>query len=121
MHAQSRLAIGLERLGDHDRPEVRAADADVDDVGDRLARYILSIAPERIASENSPMCSSTALTSGMTSLPSTRIGRLDRFRSAMCSTARFSVMLIFSPQTSDPAILHFACRAGRKATSSSDP
>ena len=41
------------------------------------------------------MCASTALTSGMTSLPSTRIGRLERLRRAMWRTARFSVMLIF--------------------------
>ena len=39
--------------------------------------------------------SSTALTSGMTSLPSTRIGRLERLRRATCRTARSSVWLIF--------------------------
>jgi hypothetical protein len=55
-------------------------------------------APDRTACENSRMCSSTRFTSGITSFPSTRIGRFDRLRSAMCSTARFSVMLIFSPE-----------------------
>ncbi len=35
---QTGLAVGLERLGGHDRPEVGAADADVDDVGDRPCR-----------------------------------------------------------------------------------
>ncbi len=48
--------------------------------------------------ENSSMCFSTRLTSGITSLPSTRMGRLERLRSAICSTARFSVMLIFTPE-----------------------
>ena len=33
----------------------------------------------------------------MTSSPSTMIGRFERLRSATCSTARSSVMLIFSP------------------------
>ena len=54
-------------------------------------------APLRTASVNSRMCFSTAFTSGMTSLPSTRIGRFERFRRATCSTARSSVVLIFWP------------------------
>ena len=36
--AQAGLAVGLQRLGHHDRAEVGAADADVDDVGDRACR-----------------------------------------------------------------------------------
>ena len=43
------------------------------------------------------MCFRTRLTSGMTSWPSTRMGVLERLRRAMWRTARFSVMLIFSP------------------------
>src|SRR5437764_413672 len=39
----------------------------------------------------------TALTSGITSLPSTQIGRFERLRSATCRTARCSVLLIFWP------------------------
>ena len=37
------------------------------------------------------------MTSGITSAPSTAIGRLDRLRSATCSTARCSVLLILPP------------------------
>ena len=54
-------------------------------------------APERMPSENSPMAASTALTSGITSRPSTMTGVLERLRSAVCSTARSSVMLMISP------------------------
>ena len=43
MDAQARLAVGLERLGDHDRAEVGTADADVDDIGDRLAGVSLPL------------------------------------------------------------------------------
>ena len=56
-----------------------------------------AIAPERMPSAKLPIAASTALTSGMTSLPSTSTGLSDRLRSAVCSTARFSVVLIFSP------------------------
>jgi hypothetical protein len=44
MGVQALLRVGLERLGDHDRPEVGAADADVDEVGDRLAGVALPFA-----------------------------------------------------------------------------
>ncbi len=44
MDAQAGLAVGLEGLGDHDRAEVGAADADVDDIGDRLAGISLPLA-----------------------------------------------------------------------------
>ena len=37
VRAQIRALVGLQRLAHHERPEVRAADADVDDVGDGLA------------------------------------------------------------------------------------
>ena len=47
--------------------------------------------------ERAHLARARALTSGITSLPSTRIGRFDRLRSATCSTARSSVTLIFSP------------------------
>src|SRR4029077_21451 len=39
--AFSRLAVGLEGLGGHQWTKVGAADADVDDVGDRLAGVAL--------------------------------------------------------------------------------
>ncbi len=38
MNAQALPRVGLQRLGDHDRSEIRPADADVHDVGDGLAR-----------------------------------------------------------------------------------
>jgi len=54
-------------------------------------------APLLTRSVNWRMWSSTPLTNGITSWPSTMIGRFERFRSAMWSTALFSVTLIFSP------------------------
>ncbi|MNT74165.1 hypothetical protein D3C72_2129570 [compost metagenome] len=54
--------------------------------------------PERIASANLPMAARTAFTSGITSLPSTRTGVLERLRSAVCSTARSSVKLMALPE-----------------------
>jgi hypothetical protein len=55
-------------------------------------------APLRTRSVKSRIFASTALTWGMTSAPSTRIGRFERLRSATCSTARCSVTLILSPE-----------------------
>ncbi len=57
--------------------------------------------PPIMRSEKCFIFSSTAFTSGITSLPSTRIGVLLRLRSATCSTARSSVRLIFSPENID--------------------
>ena len=54
-------------------------------------------APLRTLSVKPRIFARTAFTSGITSLPSTRMGRLERLRSATWSTARFSVRLIFSP------------------------
>ncbi len=36
MHAQMRHAVGSQRLGRHARTEIGAADADIDDVGNRF-------------------------------------------------------------------------------------
>ena len=47
--------------------------------------------------QNSFIWLKTALTSGMTSLPSTKIGVFFLFRRAICRTARPSVKFIFSP------------------------
>ena len=55
-------------------------------------------APLRTRSANSAILSSTAWTSGTTSLPSTTIDCSFGARSATCSTARFSVTLILSPR-----------------------
>ena len=55
-------------------------------------------APSRTASANAPMCASTASTLGITSSPSTKTGGPERLRSAVCRTARSSVVLILSPR-----------------------
>ncbi len=53
--------------------------------------------PDRTRCENCRIDSSTALTAGITSSPSTGIGRFERLRSAMCSAARPSVTLTAWP------------------------
>ena len=54
--------------------------------------------PERTASAKAPIASSTERTSAFTSCPSSTIPLPVRLRSAVCSTARSSVMLIFLPE-----------------------
>jgi hypothetical protein len=44
MRVESLLRIGLQRLGHHDRPEIGAANTDVDEVGDRLAGVAFPLA-----------------------------------------------------------------------------
>ena len=85
------VMVGRQRQRRHGRAEIGAADADIDDVGERARRAPARSSPERTPSAKRDMRSSTALTSGITFLPSTRIGRFERLRSATCSTARFSV------------------------------
>ncbi len=70
--------------------------------------------PERTASENFAIASSTACTSGTTSCPSTSTFAPFGWRSAVCSTARFSVMLIFSPAEHGVAPLFDARGLGRR-------
>mmetsp|Transcript_46292 Transcript_46292/g.128690 ORF Transcript_46292/g.128690 Transcript_46292/m.128690 type:complete len:245 (+) Transcript_46292:1305-2039(+) len=53
--------------------------------------------PERTELTKISILPSTSFTSGITSAPSTRMGVLDWLRSATWRTARFSVLLIFSP------------------------
>mmetsp|Transcript_17542 Transcript_17542/g.45005 ORF Transcript_17542/g.45005 Transcript_17542/m.45005 type:complete len:212 (+) Transcript_17542:1398-2033(+) len=73
--------------------------------------------PERTEFTKTSRRLRTSLTSGMTSAPSTMMGVFARLRSATCSTARFSVMLIFSPANiffaspSTSASLHMASRS----------
>ncbi len=54
--------------------------------------------PERTASVNSPMRSSTACTSVGTSCPSTASASSRGARSAVCSTARSSLVLMWAPE-----------------------
>jgi hypothetical protein len=93
---QAGAEVRAQRLGDHDRPEVGAADADVDDVGDGLAGVRLSRRPLRTASVNWRIFASTALTCGITSRRRRGWGGCERLRSATWSTARSSVSLILS-------------------------
>ncbi len=68
--------------------------------------------PPRTASVKLRIRARTALTAGMTSSPSTRIGRLLRLRSAICRTARSSVKLIRSPANiRSRQVARSACRA----------
>mmetsp|Transcript_47568 Transcript_47568/g.97269 ORF Transcript_47568/g.97269 Transcript_47568/m.97269 type:complete len:283 (-) Transcript_47568:172-1020(-) len=53
--------------------------------------------PDRTWVTKERMRARTSLTAGMTSAPSTRIGVLERLRSATCSTGRPSVVLITAP------------------------
>ena len=55
------------------------------------------LAPPPSPSANSRMRDSTASTAGMTSAPSTGMGRPDRLRSATCRAARCSLVLTGSP------------------------
>ena len=64
----------------------------------RMGRPVCPVhSPERIASAKTAIRSSTAWTSGTTSVPSTTIEASFGARSAVCSTERPSVTLIRSP------------------------
>ncbi len=63
---------------------------------DKTAAF--GVAPDRTAEEKSFMSCRVFNTPGITSSPSTITGVPVRLRSAVCSTARSSVWLIFSPQ-----------------------
>ena len=91
------LRVVLQRFVGHDRAEVGAADADVDDVADALAGVALPLAAADAVGEGGHLVE-TAWTSGTTSSPSTMIDSAFGARRATCRTARFSVMLIFSPR-----------------------
>ena len=65
----------------------------------RMRRPVCPVhSPERIASEKRAIRSSTAWTAGTTFSPSTWIAASAGARSATCSTARSSVMLMCSPE-----------------------
>src|SRR5258707_15656977 len=89
----------LERLVGHHRPQIGAADADVDDVADWLAGVA---APRTAAYAIGKIGHAVEHRS-----PSTRIDCPFGARSATCRTARFSETLIFSP----PNIASFRARS----------
>ena len=94
---RSRCAVVPQRLVGHHRAQVGTADADIDDVADRLAGVTLPF-PLRTRLEKSAILSSTAWTSGTTSSPSKTMDCPSGARRATWRTARFSVTLIFSPR-----------------------
>ena len=73
-------------------------------------------APSRTAWAKPAIRSRTPRTSGMTSTPSTMTGRSERLRSAVWSTARFSVVLIFSPANMRSRQPSTSCRRARSSS-----
>ncbi len=114
------VAVGVvaQRLVGHHRAEVGAADADVDDVADRLAGVAAPLARSGPARRTRAIRSSTSWTSLTTSTPSTISERSRGIRSATCSTARSSVTLMCSPREHRVARAR-AARPRRRARSSS--
>ena len=95
---QAAVAVVPERLVGHDRPEIGAADADVDDVADRLAGVALPGARRARGSRSPPSGRARHAPRARRSAPSTTIDAPRGARSATWSTARFSETLIFSPR-----------------------
>ena len=90
------VVIGTQRQCRHRRPEIGAADADIDDVGERCRRSRRS-SPARTASANAVIRSSSLRMPGMMSSPSTLNTASGPARRATCITALPSVVLIASP------------------------
>jgi len=78
-------------------------------------------APLRTASENSFIFACTRRISGITSTPSTVTGLPEKLRSAVCSTARFSVTLIFLPVNISSIRSFKLCSRARLNSASSTP
>jgi hypothetical protein len=70
---QVALAVVPQRLVGHHRPQVRAADADVDDVADALAGVALPLAAADAVGEIAPCGRARRAPPGTTFSPSTRI------------------------------------------------
>ena len=92
------LAVVPQRLVGHDRPEVGAADADVDDVADALAGVALPRAAADAVRRSPPSCRARRGPRARRSRRRPRSTRPCGARRATCSTARFSVTLILSPR-----------------------
>ena len=90
--------VVAQRLVRHHRPEVGAADADVDDVADRLAGVALPLArADAVGEGGHPVEHRVHLGHDVLAVDDDR-RRLAASRSATCSTARSSVTLICSPR-----------------------
>ena len=94
---QPGLAVGLQRLVGHHRPEVGAADADVDHGADPLAGDAGPGAGAHPVGELVDPAQHL-VDVGTTSCPSTSRRASSGSRSAVCSTARSSVTLMCSPR-----------------------
>ena len=92
------VAVVLQRFIGHDRAEIGAADADIDDVADAFAGMAFPARRCARRLEKSAILSRTACTSGTTLRPSCMMRAPRGARSATCSTARFSETLILSPR-----------------------
>ncbi len=95
--ARTVVRVRRQRRGRHRRPEIRSADADVDDVGDAQAGVAEPRAAAHRLGERAHVIERGAARRASRRGRSTSIGRSDRLRSATCSTARLSVLLIGSP------------------------
>ena len=92
------LAVMLERLVGHHRAEVGAADADVDDVANALAGVALPRAAAHAVGEVGHLVEHGVDLRARRSRRRRRSMSPRGARRATCRTARFSVMLIFSPR-----------------------
>ena len=90
------LAVIFQGLVGHDRPEVGAADANIDYVSDALAGMAFPRAAANLVGELRPSCRARREPRHDV-LPSTKICSPFGARKATCRTARCSVTLIFSP------------------------
>ena len=71
--------------------------------------------PSRTSAAKRGNFSRAPMTSGITSLPSTRTGLPEKLRKAVCRTARFSVALIFSPANMASRGFEFGAVASSKS------
>ena len=97
-NVRSRSAVVPQRLVGHHRPEIGAADPDVDDVPDALAGVAVPRAAAHAVGEGGHPVEHRVDLRAPRSRRRRRSTRRAGARSATCSTARSSVMLIFSPR-----------------------
>ena len=106
---------GRERARRHGGAEIGAADADVDDVGERPARSRRAASRRGSSSAKASELLARGEDVGHHVRPSTMTGRPEKLRSAMCSAGRCSVLLIFSPAN---IASRFASRPAARASTS---
>ena len=92
------VAVGSQRFIGHHRAEIRTADADIDHVANRACRCGLSMRRCGCDSRRPPSYRARRGLPARRSCHRQRSTRTAGARNATCSTARFSVTLIFSPR-----------------------